>query len=253
MSGFSADHAGAEVCPSPNFNVRAGERPPSIIILHYTGMKSGPGAQDWLCNLQAQVSSHYLVHEDGSIVQMVAESARAWHAGKSFWAGDTDINSASIGIEIVNPGHFLGYPDFPAPQIEAVIALCRGIIGRHGIRPERVLANSDVALGRKIDPGEKFPWATLAGQGVGHWVEPLDENLSGPAFKEGDRGLPVNAMQAMLARYGYDCPVDGEFGASTALAVTAFQRHFRPARVDGIADRSTLGTLHALLSRLLTS
>lgn len=253
MSGLTADHAGAEACPSPNFNGRAGGQTPSIIILHYTGMESGQGAQDWLCNSKAEVSSHYLVHENGRVVQLVAESARAWHAGKSFWAGATDINSASIGIEIVNPGHFLGYPDFPDVQIEAVIALCQGIIGRHGISPERVLAHSDVAIGRKIDPGEKFPWDKLAAQGVGHWAPPLDENMPGPAFAEGARGRPVEALQAMLARYGYDCPIDGEFGASTALALAAFQRHFRPARVDGIADRSTLGTLHGLLGRLLVS
>ena len=168
MSGFASDQPGAEVRVSPNFGQRVGTTRPDMIILHYTGMESGEGAEAWLCNPASEVSSHYLVHEDGRIIQMVRESDRAWHAGKSSWQGRTDINSCSVGIEIVNPGHAFGYPDFPDVQIAAVINLCRGIIERHGIVPERVLAHSDVAPGRKIDPGEKFPWHALAVSGVGH-------------------------------------------------------------------------------------
>jgi N-acetylmuramoyl-L-alanine amidase len=245
MSGFAADHAGASVRPSPNFGERRGGVKPDIVILHYTGMETGIGAEDWLCNPISEVSSHYLVHEDGRIVQMVRESDRAWHAGAGSWHGHGDVNSRSIGIEIANPGHRFDYPDFPAPQIDAVIALCRSITARHAIRPERVLAHSDVAPGRKIDPGEKFPWATLHAAGIGHLVEPAPVR-DGPVLREGHRGAPVAELQAMLADYGYGLPTTGEFDAVTAAVVEAFQRHFRPALVDGIADRSTIETLSAL-------
>lgn len=249
MSGFAADHVGAAVRPSPNFGERRGGLKPDMIILHYTGMETGTGAEDWLCNPASEVSSHYLVHEDGRIVQMVRESERAWHAGKSSWHGQADINSRSIGIEVANPGHRFGYPDFPAVQIDAVIALCRGIITRHAIRPERVLAHSDVAPGRKIDPGEKFPWARLHDAGIGHLVVPAPVG-DGPTLVEGDRGRGVEALQAMLAGYGYDLAVSSEFDAATTAVVAAFQRHFRPALVDGAADRSTIETLHALAAGL---
>src|SRR5690606_17152454 len=168
MSGFSPDHAGAEVRVSPNFGPRLGTSRPDTIILHYTGMQSGAAAEAWLCTAESQVSSHYLVHEDGRVVQMVRESDRAWHAGKSFWQGATDINSQSVGIEIVNPGHEFGYRSFPRRQVVAVIGLCKGIVARHGVPPQRVLAHSDIAPGRKVDPGEKFPWRKLAEAGIGH-------------------------------------------------------------------------------------
>src|SRR6185312_12956132 len=132
------------------------------IILHYTGMETGEAAEAWLCNPESEVSSHYLVHEDGLIVQMVREADRAWHAGASSWHGETDMNSRSVGIEIVNRGHSLGYDNFGDSQIEAVIGLCRGISLRHAVPPERVLAHSDIAPARKVDPGEKFPWRRLA-------------------------------------------------------------------------------------------
>jgi N-acetylmuramoyl-L-alanine amidase len=245
MSGFAADHAGAALRASPNFGERRGGLQPDIIVLHYTAMTTGIGAEDWLCNPASEVSSHYLVHEDGRIVQMVRESDRAWHAGAGSWQGRIDVNSRSIGIEIANPGHSFGYPDFPAAQIDAVIALCRGIVARHAIRPERVLAHSDVAPGRKIDPGEKFPWATLHAAGIGHLVEPVPVR-DGPVLQEGHRGEPVADLQAMLASYGYGLSTTGEFDAVTTAVVEAFQRHFRPALVDGIADRSTIETLRAL-------
>ena len=219
-----------------------------MIVLHYTGMETGIGAEDWLCNPVSEVSSHYLVHEDGRIVQMVRESDRAWHAGVSSWHGRGDVNSRSVGIEIANPGHRFGYPDFPPAQIDAVVALCRGIIARHGIRPERVLAHSDVAPGRKIDPGEKFPWATLHAAGVGHMVEPAPLR-EGPVIAEGDQGEPVGALQSMLAAYGYGIQVTAEFDTMTTTVVAAFQRHFRPERIDGVADRSTIETLQALSLR----
>lgn len=249
MSGFVADYAGAEVRVSPNFGQRRDGLRPGMIVLHYTGMETGGGAEAWLCDPVSEVSSHYLVHEDGCVIQMVRESDRAWHAGRGSWRGNFDVNSASIGIEVVNPGHAYGYPDFADIQIEAVIALCRDIASRHSIRPELVLAHSDTAPGRKVDPGEKFPWARLHAAGVGHYVEPSP--IQGGRFlSAGERGEPVEALQSMLALYGYGIDIDGTFDATTEAVVAAFQRHFRPQRVDGVADRSTVETLHRLLSAL---
>ena len=162
-------------------------------------MTTGRAAEDWLCNPASEVSSHYLVHEDGRVVQMVRESDRAWHAGKSSWRGVTDINSQSIGIEIVNPGHQLGYRPFPPRQIRVRhLELCRGIIARHAIRPEMVLGHSDVAPGRKVDPGEKFPWGELARSDVGHFVAPA-RHRGGSALRQGDHGEHVRRLQSMLA------------------------------------------------------
>jgi N-acetylmuramoyl-L-alanine amidase len=249
MSAFKADHPGAEVIASPNHGERKDGRRLDLLLLHYTGMETAQGALDWLTREESQVSSHYFVFEDGRIVQLVPESNRAWHAGKSFWKGETDINSASIGIEIANAGHPGGLPDFPDVQIGAVVNLCRDIIRRWHIRPERVLGHSDVAPVRKVDPGEKFPWDRLASAGIGHWVEPAPVT-GGRFFQRGDGGPPVEALQAMLALYGYNTPVSGEFCDRTRGDVDAFQRHFRPERVDGIADFSTIDTLHRLLKAL---
>jgi N-acetylmuramoyl-L-alanine amidase len=186
------------------------------------------------------------VFEDGRVVQLVSENRRAWHAGESFWAGETDINSCSIGIEIVNPGHDYGYPDFPAGQIAAVTALCRDILTRLAIPAERVLAHSDVAPSRKQDPGEKFPWRTLHDCGVGHWVQPAPLTEPGEVLAPGDRGEAVAQLQTTLATYGYGIAATGSFDRTTGDVVTAFQRHFRPQRVDGIADASTRRTLKEL-------
>ncbi|MFZ2102874.1 MAG: N-acetylmuramoyl-L-alanine amidase [Oricola sp.] len=246
---FAPDHPGALIRVSPNIGERRHGKPVDILLLHYTGMESGPGAEDWLCDPKSEVSCHYIVHEDGRIVQMVPEERRAWHAGTSFWKGETDINSRSVGIEIVNAGHEFGLPDYPDRQIEAVIALSRGILSRHAIPAERVLAHSDVAPGRKRDPGELFPWAWLAAEGIGHWVEPAPLG-GGRFFSVGDKGQPVEALQSMLALYGYNVAISGEFDQRLAAAVAAFQRHFRPGRVDGVADASTIATLHRLLSAL---
>ena len=199
-----------------------------MLLLHYTGMPEADAALARLCSADAQVSAHYLVFEDGRIVQLVPEAQRAWHAGAASWAGDTDINSASIGIEIANPGHEHGYQDFPDAQIDAVIALCRDIVARHGIRADRVLAHSDVAPTRKEDPGEKFPWRMLHAAGVGHWVEPLPIETAGKTLTPGDRGETVRALQAELRRYGYGIEETGVYDDLTAAVVRAFQRHFRP-------------------------
>ncbi|WP_040586532.1 N-acetylmuramoyl-L-alanine amidase [Allomesorhizobium alhagi] len=252
MSGFAPDHSGAEVRVSPNFGPRANGVRPDMIVLHYTGMETGAAAEARLCDPASEVSSHYLVHEDGRIVQMVRESDRAWHAGKSSWRGVTDINSRSVGIEIVNPGHEFGYREFPKIQILAVIELCRGIAHRHGVKPEMILGHSDVAPGRKVDPGEKFPWRRLARHGIGHFVEPA--RLRGGAISSlGDSGAPVEELQSMLALYGYGVEITGVFDRQTEIAVAAFQRHFRPRQVDGIADRATVETLRRLLASLSSS
>src|SRR5271166_275158 len=245
---FSAESSvAAEVRPSPNHDERRAGLRPDMIVLHYTGMPDAAGALDLLCSRQSKVSAHYFVFEDGYIVQMVEESRRAWHAGTSFWAGETDINSCSIGIEIANPGHDYGYPDFPRRQIAAVTALCRSIQTRHAVPPARVLAHSDVAPSRKQDPGEKFPWRTLSDSGVGHWVRPAPVT-EGALLMPGDRGDAVAAMQEELSKYGYGIAISGTYDSVTQAVVTAFQRHFRPERVDGIGDESTRATLRELLA-----
>lgn len=245
----TAEFSDARWRASPNFGPRRNGLRPNILLLHYTGMATGKAAEDWLCNAGSEVSSHYLVHEDGSVVQMVREADRAWHAGKASWKGEADINSRSIGIEIVNEGHEGGLPAFPDPQIAALVRLCRDIASRHAIAPERVLGHSDVAPGRKIDPGERFPWAALAAEGVGHFVEPAAVR-PGAALGKGDSGADVARLQEMLSDYGYAVSVDGRYDAHTALVVEAFQRHFRPSRVDGAADASTRETLALLLETL---
>jgi N-acetylmuramoyl-L-alanine amidase len=235
--------------PAPGIGERRDGKRPDILLLHYTGMASAEAACRRLCDPHSGVSCHYLVDEHGGIVQMVEEHLRAWHAGQSFWHGETDVNSRSIGIEIHNRGHEADYPDFPEAQMVAVIALSRDILSRHAIAPERVLAHSDIAPRRKLDPGEKFDWRRLHEAGIGHWVEP--ESVGDDAgLGQGDESESVLALQRDLAAYGYDVPQSGIFDATTAATVTAFQRHFRPARVDGRADRSTCATLKRLLASL---
>ena len=236
--------------PSANFGPRRDGARPSILLLHYTGVATAAKAISWLANPASEVSCHYVVDEDGRITQMVAEEKRAWHAGAGSWAGIADINSASIGIEIQNVGHEAGYPPFPKTQIAAVIALSREIIGRHGIRPERVLAHSDVAPKRKKDPGERFPWGELAREGVGHWTDPVPGTEEDAGAGLGACGLAVAEAQALLAAYGYSIPRDGTLDRDTEFVITAFQRHFRPARVDGRLDASTMATLQKLSAAL---
>jgi N-acetylmuramoyl-L-alanine amidase len=234
-----------QVIPSPNHDERA--LAADILLLHYTGMTSTVDATAWLCNPAAKVSSHYVVDEDGNIVQLVPEARRAWHAGQSSWEGVTDINSRSIGIEIGNPGHGEGYPDFPEPQVAAVIALCRDLAERYHFRSDRVLAHSDVAPLRKWDPGEKFPWERLHRAGVGAWVEPAPIT-SGVILALHDTGPEVAQLQAGLRVYGYGVEATGTYDELTAAVIAAFQRHFRPAWVDGCADQSTIDTLRTLLA-----
>ena len=209
-------------------------------------MHTAEAAIDWLCCEESEVSCHYLVDEEGNIVQMVPEEKRAWHAGKSLWQGETDTNSRSIGIEIVNRGHQLDYPEFPDVQIKSVIALCCDILSRHPIPERNVLAHSDVAPGRKTDPGEKFPWDRMFKAGIGHWV-PEQSSPDDEILQLGDNGEPVAAYQAMLSAYGYGQDITGDFDQATFDCTIAFQRHFRRSRVDGRADASTRATLEELL------
>lgn len=257
----------AKLFPSPNHGERKDGLRPEMVILHYTGMPTADSALHWLCNPVSEVSSHYFVWENGKVLQLVPEARRAWHAGASSWQGLADLNSRSIGIEIANCGHdgasidagdprqppnpaqARALPPFPQEQIEAVIRLVRDIAARWHIRPERILAHSDIAPRRKRDPGEAFPWATLAENGIGHWVKPQPIR-SGRFFQPGDGGAPVEALQEMLALYGYEMPVTGNYDAQTEAVVRAFQRHFRPERVDGIADFSTITTLRDLIRAL---
>lgn len=223
-----------------------------MVVLHYTGMPEASAALQRLCNPVSDVSAHYFVFEDGRALQLVPEERRAWHAGAGSWAGDTDVNSCSIGIEIAHPGHAGGLPPYPDAQIEGVIALVSDIASRWTIRPERILAHSDTAPGRKEDPGEVFPWRRLHEAGIGHWVPPAAIG-DGRFFSRGDAGPPVEALQAMFAAYGYGITLSGAYDAVTEQVVTAFQRHFRPGRVDGVADASTITTLRDLIAALPSS
>ena len=200
-----------------------------MLVLHYTGMETASAALDRLCDPVAEVSAHYVIEEDGSLWSLVPETQRAWHAGASFWRGETDVNSASIGIEIVNPGHEFGYRPFPDAQMRTVEALAAEILARHPIPPCNVVGHSDVAPRRKQDPGELFDWRRLARAGVGLWP-----------VKIGD---PSAAPEADLARIGYELD-------DLAATVTAFQRRFRPSRVDGLLDEETRSRI-AAVARLL--
>jgi N-acetylmuramoyl-L-alanine amidase len=236
-----------EWCPSPNCEPRRDGRTPDMLVLHYTGMESADAALDWLTREDTQVSAHYLVDETGHVVQMVAEQERAWHTGQSIWAGETDLNSCSIGIEIHNPGHDFDYPAFPDAQMRAVEVLCLDVLSRHAIPPYRVLAHSDIAPGRKRDPGEKFDWARLARAGIGLWVEPaaLSDDTG---LGLGDESEAVAAFQRSLQDYGYGVEVTSTYGKGLEKVVEAFQMHFRPERVDGCVDLSTKETLRRLLA-----
>ncbi|HEY0414398.1 MAG TPA: N-acetylmuramoyl-L-alanine amidase [Allosphingosinicella sp.] len=215
--------------PSPNFDERT--LPVSMLVLHYTGMPDAEGAIARLREPAAKVSAHYVVAEDGQVLRLVAEEKRAWHAGRSWWRGVTDINSASVGIEIVNPGHEFGYRPFPEEQVDALIPLVAGIVARYAIRPAYVVGHSDIAPTRKEDPGELFPWARLARLGLA--AERPTRNLMDPRWTDG-------GFLLALERFGYDVR-DGK------KAVVAFQRRFRPEHLDGVID----GECRAILLGLL--
>lgn len=217
--------------PSPNHDARPGAA--DMLVLHYTGMQTAEAALARLCDPAAKVSAHYTIDEAGTVYRHVPEERRAWHAGVSFWAGEANVNGRSIGIELVNPGHEFGYVPFPAAQIESLIELAFGILQRHAIAPRHVLGHSDVAPARKEDPGELFPWAVLAAAGIGLWPEPVLD-------ASGD-------FAAMLSRFGYGVPPHADVALSKVIA--AFQRHFRPSCIDGVADGACMAILAGLLAR----
>ncbi len=237
----------AKDVPSPNFDAR--RAPPDMLVLHYTGMRTAEAAVERLCDPAAKVSAHYVVDEDGAILRLVAEERRAWHAGRGAWQGETDCNAASIGIEIVNPGHEFGYRDFPEGQIDSVISLISDIRTRWTIPDVRIIGHSDLAPERKQDPGERFPWKRLASVGHGLWFGPALERIEalGPPLDLGDEGLGVIVLRAGLHRLGYALQPGGNYDEATRSTVEAFQRHWRPPQVDGVADGETRATLMGVL------
>jgi N-acetylmuramoyl-L-alanine amidase len=226
--------------PSPNHDARDGQAI-DMLVLHYTGMRTGDEALRRLCDPNSKVSAHYMIEEDGRIFRLVPEDRRAWHAGVACWAGRRDINARSIGIELVNPGHEFGYRDFTAQQIDSLVILCTDILARHAIAPERVLGHSDVAPARKQDPGERLDWAALARAGIGLWPVPTatDDATAGNAPKA------ESAFLEQLALFGYATD-----DAPPQEVIAAFQRHFRPSAVTGQADAECAGRLAALLRHL---
>ena len=237
---------------SPNANVRCHNSPVEMLVLHYTGMRDAEAALTRLCDAKSQVSAHYVVDEVGRTLQLVPEALRAWHAGIAVWRGLSDINSRSIGIEIVNPGHEFGLTPYPDAQIDAVIALARDIVTRHEIAPRDVVGHSDIAPQRKQDPGELFPWARLANAGVGIWPAVLDRkrsvNSTMPILKYGMIGHDVAELRRALTAFGYALLPADIYNMELACVVRAFQRRFRPACVDGEADADTLCRLDAVLA-----
>lgn len=238
------------VVPAVNIEPRRNGAKPRLLILHYTGMSSAEKAIDWLACAESKVSCHYVIAEDGRITQMVPERLRAWHAGVSYWRGETDINSHSIGIEIQNPGHADGYPDFPEAQMRAVVRLARCIIRRNRMHARDVLAHSDIAPERKIDPGEKFDWAFLARNGVAVHARPSPLRAADRPMALGARDVRVEEAQRLLAQIGYDAPLTGVLDDKTSKIMKAFQRRWRPRRIDGLLDRSTELTLQHIVPLL---
>lgn len=218
--------------PSPNHEARRVDVI-DMLVLHYTGMQSAELALQRLCDPTAKVSAHYLIDEDGIVYALVPEDRRAWHAGLASWRGHTDINSRSIGIELVNPGHEFGYRPFPDAQIDALIALGQKILARHPIVARNVVGHSDIAPSRKTDPGELFPWQRLKSYGIGLWPFSGQEKVE---------WLPQESLRR-LAAYGYDI-------SDPVAAMTAFQRHFRPELINGGNDPETAGRIERLLGAL---
>lgn len=215
--------------PSPNWDERA--LPVTMVVLHYTEMEREAALQR-LTDPEAKVSAHYFISEDGEVVRLVDEDKRAWHAGASYWRGHKDVNSASVGIELDHPGHALGYRAFAEAQIEALVPLLNDIVRRHDIPRANVVGHSDVSPARKIDPGELFPWDRLAEYRL-CLPRPAKLELGDPFDNDG-------AFYLALERFGYDI-TEGR------KAVEAFQRRWRPGRIDGVID----GEVRAILFQLL--
>lgn len=233
---------------SPNFNER--KLPISMLVLHYTGMESSAAARERLCDPAAEVSAHWLVHEDGQVENLVDEDKRAWHAGRGSWNGVTDVNSASIGIEIVNGGHNIplangSLPPYPDLQILAVTKLAKEIIDRHDIKARNIVGHSDIAPERKEDPGEHFPWAGLAAAGVGIWPGDLPDDLR-IVFEHNDRDRGIAILQRGLADLGYGASVTGCLDGATQSIIRAVQRRYRPEKIDGVVDMQVMELIKRL-------
>ena len=226
--------------PSPNFGDRPDGCPIDILVLHYTGMQSGEAALERLCDPKSSVSSHYLIEEDGRIFRLVDEDKRAWHAGLGIWQDCCDVNSHSIGIEIVNPGHEFGYRPFPEIQIRSVIDLTQDILARHYIPASRVIAHSDMAPNRKEDPGELFPWHHLAENGIGLWPGHQDFSEISP----GNSASP-DEFHVLLTAIGYG-PTDSD--EDKTKRTIAFQRHWRQNDISGKVDDECLAIATTLAS-----
>jgi N-acetylmuramoyl-L-alanine amidase len=250
-SGRPANMGQMQRIESPNHDARPDGGVIDILLIHYTGMLGGASAAiGRLTDPAAKVSAHYVVDVDGGITALVPEDRRAWHAGVASWLGATDINARSVGIEVDNPGHEYGYLPFSDRQISAVEELAREILARHPIPPQRVLGHADVAPTRKADPGELFPWERLARAGIGVWPAPEASVPGEPvAVGPGDSGEGVARFQDALARFGYGITTSGGFDEETVAVAIAFQRHFRPLKVDGIADSETQARLFDLARR----
>ena len=227
---------------SPSFDKRLSRDPPSIIVLHYTGMGSALESLEVLCDPFTKVSAHYFIDEDGSVLNLVPDNVRAWHAGISFWKGETDINSHAIGIELVNPGHEFGYRNFPEAQMKTVINLCQELIKKYDIPADNIVGHSDVAPERKTDPGELFDWERLAQEGIGLWPELREDDFEAAAE------LVKNEynFQHLLSEYGYN-PL-----AAYVDVITAFHRHFYPEKFGedgkpGEVDETSAARLLALI------
>lgn len=229
---------------SPNYEARKNGAVARLVILHYTGMVSGEAALARLTDPASKVSAHYVVEEDGRIFQLVDDAMRAWHAGASYWAGERDINSHSIGIEIVNPGHECGYRPFPHQQMKAVLDLCLVLKARYHLPAAAFLGHSDVAPLRKEDPGELFDWAFLACHGIGLWPDGAMEETP---------HLSIAEAQNLLSCVGYECPQTGQPDSETKAVIRAFQRHFRPRDCSGQFDGETAALLVALSKHLHAS
>ena len=243
----------ARTLASPNHDARPRGAVVDTLVLHYTGMRDSESALARLTDPAAKVSAHYVVDEDGEVLRLAPEDRRAWHAGVSSWRGRADVNDRSIGIELVNPGHEFGYRPFPARQMEAFFELAAGILARHPIPPERVLGHSDVAPSRRRDPGELFDWRGAAAKGIGIWPDSFSSpppspprSGSGALLARGGVGERVRSVQSRLVRIGYGIAPTGRFDAATGDVVAAFQRHFRPERVDGVVDAETNRRLDVL-------
>lgn len=223
--------------PSPNFNERPTGQSIDTIILHYTDMLCVDAALERLCDPVMEVSCHYLISKNGAIYQLVHDQDRAWHAGISSWAGESNLNDRSIGIELDNPGHTHGIKAFSKPQMDALLILLKQLTTKHAISPQRILAHSDIAPNRKKDPGELFDWSLLALEGYGIWAKDWFTNAP---------FLTIPEAQHLLQRIGYDCPSTGEMDDKTTLSILAFQRHFTPDNLTGELCENTCNAIRSV-------